>query len=191
LTGFNSIQAAVATVSIMSDDSSSDERKEKWVPLAKTAQHSSQSSPSKKSQSKSDLRDLTIVDYSDKAIAVIGDIITHSNELTDLGGLFNPKLKCGAGWIFSKKKRDVVQKYIDTGEVTLQTKQDYKSSAPSSSSSSTYAAQKASSVAAPVTTPVDARAQINKTLLKLKKAFDADADYTGSSIHDVIDQLIK
>ena len=46
---------------------------------------------------------LTIVEYSDKAIAVIGDTRTAAVKLKELGGAFNRKLKCGPGWIFPKK----------------------------------------------------------------------------------------
>ena len=47
---------------------------------------------------------LQVVDYSEKAVAVIGDTKPHAGKLKELGGRFNARLKCGAGWIFSKKK---------------------------------------------------------------------------------------
>ena len=53
-----------------------------------------------------------IIDYSDKAIAVIGDTKQIKQELKDAGGRFNPKLSCGPGWIFSKKSLEKVQKII-------------------------------------------------------------------------------
>ena len=59
-----------------------------------------------------------IVDYSEKAFAVVGDTKTIKDDLKRLGGRFNPKLTCGAGWIFSKKVLDEVQKYLNCGEVT-------------------------------------------------------------------------
>lgn len=46
---------------------------------------------------------LTLVDYSEKAVAVTGDTKAYKNELKAAGGRFNAKLSCGAGWIFSKK----------------------------------------------------------------------------------------
>lgn len=61
--------------------------------------------------------DLQIVDYSEKAFAVVGDTKTIKDDLKKLGGRFNPKLTCGAGWIFSKKSLDEVQKYLNSGEV--------------------------------------------------------------------------
>lgn len=48
--------------------------------------------------------DFSIVDYSEKAIAIIGDTKAVKDQLKKLGGKFNPRLSCGAGWIFSKKK---------------------------------------------------------------------------------------
>lgn len=47
---------------------------------------------------------LQVVDYSEKAVAVFGDTKQHAGKLKELGGRFNARLKCGAGWIFSKKK---------------------------------------------------------------------------------------
>lgn len=49
-----------------------------------------------------------IVDYSEKAIAVIGDTKKIKDKLKELGGKFNAHLKCGAGWIFPKTKLDTL-----------------------------------------------------------------------------------
>jgi hypothetical protein len=48
---------------------------------------------------------LTIIDYSPKAFAIIGDTKAFKLRLRDLGGRFNPFLTCGAGWIFPKTKQ--------------------------------------------------------------------------------------
>lgn len=48
--------------------------------------------------------EINIVDYSEKAIAVIGDTKPIKDKLKALGGSFNPRLSCGAGWIFPKRK---------------------------------------------------------------------------------------
>lgn len=48
--------------------------------------------------------DLQLVDYSEKAVAIIGNTREYVEKLKELGGRFNGKLKCGAGWIFSKKR---------------------------------------------------------------------------------------
>lgn len=50
-----------------------------------------------------------IVDYSEKAIAVVGDTKEIKDILKSLGGRFNSHLSCGAGWIFSKLKREDVR----------------------------------------------------------------------------------
>lgn len=50
-----------------------------------------------------------IIDYSEKAIAVVGDTRSIKDTLKALGGRFNGRLSCGAGWIFSKKKEQEVR----------------------------------------------------------------------------------
>jgi hypothetical protein len=52
---------------------------------------------------------LTIVDYSEKAIAVIGNTKPVKEKLKSLGGRWNAHLKCGPGWIFSKQKLALVK----------------------------------------------------------------------------------
>lgn len=47
----------------------------------------------------------SIIDYSEKAIAVTGDTRKIAAELRALGGRFNSRLSCGPGWIFPAKKR--------------------------------------------------------------------------------------
>lgn len=58
--------------------------------------------------------DIKIIDYSDKAIAVIGDTKPIKDSLKSLGGRFNFRLTCGAGWIFPKTKKEKVQNLIAT-----------------------------------------------------------------------------
>jgi hypothetical protein len=53
-----------------------------------------------------------IIDYSEKAIAVVGDTRPIKGTLKNLGGKFNPRLTCGPGWIFSKKTLDAVTKAL-------------------------------------------------------------------------------
>lgn len=50
-----------------------------------------------------------IIDYSERAIAVVGDTREIKDVLKRMGGRFNPRLTCGAGWIFSKSKRAQVE----------------------------------------------------------------------------------
>lgn len=56
--------------------------------------------------------DISIIDYSDKAIAVIGNTKPIKDQLKALGGKFNFRLTCGVGWIFAKTKREEVEKLI-------------------------------------------------------------------------------
>lgn len=53
-----------------------------------------------------------IVDYSEKAFAIVGDTKPIKEKLKQLGGSFNPRLACGIGWIFSKKRYDIVKKEL-------------------------------------------------------------------------------
>lgn len=46
---------------------------------------------------------LQLIEYSEKAFAVIGNTKEFKDTLKKLGGKFNSRLSCGAGWIFSKK----------------------------------------------------------------------------------------
>jgi hypothetical protein len=52
---------------------------------------------------------IELVEYSDKAIAVIGETKPLKDTLKSLGGRFNFRLKCGAGWIFPKAKTEEVK----------------------------------------------------------------------------------
>ena len=58
-----------------------------------------------------------IIDYSEKAIAVVGDTREIKKQLKELGGRYNAKLSCGAGWIFSKKVEDKVKELLKCGKV--------------------------------------------------------------------------
>lgn len=50
-----------------------------------------------------------VVDYSEKALAVYGDTKEIKEQLKQLGGRFNARLRDGAGWIFSKQKAEELQ----------------------------------------------------------------------------------
>ena len=56
-----------------------------------------------------------IIDYSEKAFALVGETKTIKDNLKSLGGRFNSKLSCGAGWIFPKSKLTTVQAFLDMG----------------------------------------------------------------------------
>lgn len=55
----------------------------------------------------------TIVNYSEKAIALTGDTKIIKDQLKNLGGRYNAHLTCGAGWIFSKSKEVALRKFLD------------------------------------------------------------------------------
>lgn len=57
-----------------------------------------------KKEHKIECNGLQLVDYSEKAIAIIGDTKKYKDTLKSLGGRFNFNLSCGAGWIFPKSK---------------------------------------------------------------------------------------
>lgn len=66
-----------------------------------------------KQKSEQDKPNLELVDYSDKAFAIIGDTKAIKDELKKMGGKFNFRLKCGAGWIFSKTRQSEVIKALN------------------------------------------------------------------------------
>ena len=49
-------------------------------------------------------RSIRLVDYSEKAVVLYGDTKDFSEDLKNLGGYFNPRLRGGVGWVFSKKR---------------------------------------------------------------------------------------
>lgn len=57
--------------------------------------------------------DFEIVDYSEKSFAVVGDTKSIKDDLKRLGGRFNFRLSCGAGWIFPKTKMDDVKALLN------------------------------------------------------------------------------
>lgn len=67
-----------------------------------------------------------IIDYSDKAIAVVGDTREIKDALKRMGGRFNPRLKCGAGWIFPKSKSEQIEA-LQRGEVPADSRDTKKS----------------------------------------------------------------
>ncbi|MCM1577066.1 MAG: antirestriction protein ArdA [Bacteroides sp.] len=58
-----------------------------------------------------------IVDYSEKAFVVVGETKALKEQLKELGGRFNNRLTCGAGWVFSKTKLQAVQEFLKCGEL--------------------------------------------------------------------------
>lgn len=56
---------------------------------------------------------LQIINYSEKAIAVVGETRAIKETLKNLGGRFNSHLSCGAGWIFSKAREDSLREALN------------------------------------------------------------------------------
>lgn len=56
--------------------------------------------------------EIDIIKYSDKAIAVIGDTKPIKDILRSFGGRFNPRLTCGAGWVFSARKEKEIRQFF-------------------------------------------------------------------------------
>ena len=54
-----------------------------------------------------------IIDYSEKAIAIVGETKAIKETLKTLGGRFNRHLSCGAGWIFSKAKEATLREALN------------------------------------------------------------------------------
>ena len=54
-----------------------------------------------------------IIDYSEKAIALVGETRAIKETLKTLGGRFNRHLSCGAGWIFSKTKEATLREALN------------------------------------------------------------------------------
>jgi len=75
---------------------------------------------------------INIIDYSEKAFAVVGDTKSVKDQLKKMGGRFNSKLSCGCGWIFSNKVRQEVERFISSGEVTERTREERKAPAEGS-----------------------------------------------------------
>jgi flavodoxin len=68
---------------------------------------------------------IEIIEYSAASIAVRGDTKPHKETLKRMGAKYNPSLNDPeteekfCGWIISKKKRDIVEQWIETGEADL------------------------------------------------------------------------
>ena len=56
---------------------------------------------------------LQIIEYSEKAVAIVGDTRAIKDTLKTLGGRFNAHLTCGAGWIFSKSKEATLKEALN------------------------------------------------------------------------------
>jgi hypothetical protein len=54
-----------------------------------------------------------LIEYSEKAVAVVGDTKAVKDQLKELGGRFNGELTCGAGWVFPKSKVEQLEQLLN------------------------------------------------------------------------------
>jgi len=55
---------------------------------------------------------VSIIDYSERSVAVVGNTYPIKDQLKNMGGKFNRFLSCGAGWIFPKSKQQELSKFV-------------------------------------------------------------------------------
>lgn len=67
------------------------------------------------------MKNFEIIDYSEKSVAVVGDTKNIKESLKKIGGVFNPRLRCGAGWIFQKNKMAELAELLNNGVVAVTT----------------------------------------------------------------------
>lgn len=60
------------------------------------------------------IQPIKLIEYSEKCLAVIGETKQFKESLKELGGRYAPGLTCGPGWIFSKKRRKQVEKFVNS-----------------------------------------------------------------------------
>lgn len=70
-------------------------------------EHPSKAQPKRQVQG-----EFQLIEYSEKAVAVVGDTKAVKDQLKELGGRFNGKLTCGAGWVFPKSKVEQLKKLL-------------------------------------------------------------------------------
>ena len=70
------------------------------------------------------MSNLRLSDYSSYSIVISGDTRKYKDELKDMGGKYNSKLKNGPGWIFSKKKEDKLKSFIESTTTLLDDNKD-------------------------------------------------------------------
>ena len=115
--------------------------------------------------------DIYISDYTPKSFIVMGNTLSHANNLGKLGGKPAPLGQLGTQWLFAGYRRESVKNYIETGQVVPAkwTGATTSSTAPSRGSS--------------------ARPDYSGLFEEFKNAFEKDAEYTGESILEVIQLL--
>lgn len=67
---------------------------------------------------------INIIQYNERSFVVVGDTYPVKDRLKQMGGIWNRKLSCGAGWVFSNTRRQAVEMFINGGEVTKAVSQE-------------------------------------------------------------------
>ena len=62
---------------------------------------------------------VSIVDYSERAVAIVGDTIKIKDILRELGCRYNKFLSCGAGWVTSKRNVETISAELSKLNVLL------------------------------------------------------------------------
>ena len=91
-----------------------DRQKEEAFKEWQQQQQDGKNKPEKKEKTAVNVESLNIqiIDYSEKAIAVVGDTKAIAKQLQDIGGRYNSHLSCGPGYIFSKKREQMVRSLL-------------------------------------------------------------------------------
>ena len=68
------------------------------------------------------IKDIILEQYSEKCFILKGNTIQYKQDIKQLGGMWNPSLKA---WIFPNSKREVIEKWLDKGEKTVEPVKQY------------------------------------------------------------------
>ena len=72
---------------------------------------------------------INIIQYNERSFVVVGDTYPVRTQLKQMGGIWNRRLSCGAGWVFSNVHRQSVEAFIGGGEVATAVKNEKAKSA--------------------------------------------------------------
>lgn len=96
------------TTALAAEKAAEDERERAFLESLASKEDRQKETATEVSQ-ENDSPELTLIDYSDKAFALVGDTRSVAARLRELGGRFNARLSCGPGWIFTKKREAAVR----------------------------------------------------------------------------------
>jgi hypothetical protein len=73
-----------------------------------------------KTEVKTTALQVNFIDYSERAVAIVGDTIKIKDILKELGCRYNKFLSCGAGWIASKRNIEAIKKELSKLTINVQ-----------------------------------------------------------------------